>query len=158
MPQSLFPSSGVGDPDDYEYLIHIYSQNQPETYNVVYDWRDVLDTYITSQGEYKIMMTEAYADLQLMIKYYGTQTRNGSIPFNFSFLGEINKYSTAWDIKTVIDKWMTYMPSGRVANWVVSLTDTNKVWLFHITLSVMSYGSHVTVKYGGLASALCLRV
>ncbi|XP_023936884.2 maltase A1-like isoform X2 [Bicyclus anynana] len=114
-------------PDDYEYLQHIYTENLFETYDVVYDWRDVLDEYITSQGEYKIMMTEAYADLQLMIRYYGTKTRNGSIPFNFSFLGDINKDSTAWEIKTVIDKWMTYMPSGNVANWVNGNHDQSRM-------------------------------
>ncbi|XP_045764533.1 maltase 2-like [Maniola jurtina] len=123
------PLSGIAGlvPDDYEYLLHVYTENLPETYDVVYDWRDVLDEYITTQGEYKIMMTEAYADLQLMIKYYGTKTRNGSIPFNFSFLGEITKNSTAWEIKTVIDKWMTYMPSGKVANWVNGNHDQSRM-------------------------------
>ncbi|CAH2229153.1 maltase A1-like [Pararge aegeria] len=123
------PLSGAANagPDDYEYLSHIYTENLLETYDVVYSWRDVLDEYITSQGEYKIMMTEAYAALQLMIRYYGTSTRNGSIPFNFSFLGDINKNSTAWEIKTVIDRWMTYMPSGRVANWVIGNHDQSRV-------------------------------
>lgn len=65
-------------------------------------------------------MMEAYTDLNKMIRYYGTKTRNGSIPFNFSFLGEISSSSNARDIKAVIDKWMTYMPSGKTANWVVS--------------------------------------
>lgn len=67
------------------------------------------------------MMTEAYTNLEDMIRYYGTETRNGSIPFNFSFLQDINNQSNARDIKLTIDKWMTYMPSGMTANWVVSL-------------------------------------
>ncbi|XP_023936885.2 maltase 2 [Bicyclus anynana] len=123
-PLSEIPGLG---PDDYEYLIHVYTENLNETYDVVYDWRDLLDEYIATQGEYKIMMTETYADLSLMIKYYGTKTRNGSIPFNFSFLEDITMNSTAWDIKTVIDRWMTYMPSGRVANWVNGNHDKSRV-------------------------------
>ncbi|OWR49357.1 alpha amylase precursor [Danaus plexippus plexippus] len=114
-------------PDDYEYLNHIHTENLNETYEVVYDWRDLLDEYIELQGEYKIMMTEAYADLDSMMRYYGTSTRNGSIPFNFSFLGDITKDSDARHIKTVIDKWMTYMPSGRTANWVNGNHDQSRM-------------------------------
>lgn len=77
--------------------------------------------YSILQGEYKFMISEAYTDLDLMIKYYGNAQRNGSIPFNFVFLGDINNHSNARDIKLVIDKWMTFMPSGKVANWVVSI-------------------------------------
>lgn len=66
------------------------------------------------------MITEAYTDLDLMMQYYSNGKRDGSIPFNFIFFGEINNHSNARDIKLVIDKWMTYMPSGKVANWVVS--------------------------------------
>lgn len=67
------------------------------------------------------MMTEAYTALDLMIRYYGNGKRDGSIPFNFSFLGEVGNHSNARDIKMVIDKWMTYMPSGKTANWVVRI-------------------------------------
>ncbi|XP_050342831.1 maltase A1-like isoform X2 [Nymphalis io] len=114
-------------PDDYEYLDHIYTQDMDETYEVVYNWRDLLDEYIPKQGEYKIMMTEAYSTLNNMIRYYGTNTRNGSIPFNFSFLGDITSSSNAWEIKTVIDKWMTYMPSGKTANWVNGNHDQSRM-------------------------------
>lgn len=31
--------------DEYEYLDHIYSQNQLETYDLVADWRSILDKY-----------------------------------------------------------------------------------------------------------------
>ncbi|KAI8429209.1 hypothetical protein MSG28_007739 [Choristoneura fumiferana] len=114
-------------PDDYNYLNHIYTKDLEDTYNVVYDWRDVLDEYILKDGEYKIMMTEAYTDLHLMLRYYGNEHRNGSIPFNFSFLGDIKNTSTAQDMKAVIDKWMTYMPVGQVANWVNGNHDQSRV-------------------------------
>lgn len=67
------------------------------------------------------MMTEAYADISDLIKYYGNGNRDGGVPFNFAFLGDIHNTSNAYDIKLVIDKWMTYMPSGKTANWVVSI-------------------------------------
>ncbi|XP_013201068.2 maltase 2 [Amyelois transitella] len=122
------PSGAEGaTPDDYEYLSHIYTRDLDETYYVVYDWRDLLDEYFKKDGEYKIMMTEAYTEITKMIRFYGTETRNGSIPFNFSFLGEINNGSNARDIKMVIDKWMTYMPSGKTANWVNGNHDQSRL-------------------------------
>ncbi|XP_053603080.1 maltase A1-like isoform X1 [Plodia interpunctella] len=123
------PLSGDEDAaaDDYNYLSHIYTRDLNETYNVVYDWRDLLDEYYMTDGEYKIMMTEAYTELTLMIRYYGTDTRNGSIPFNFSFLENIKNNSNARDMKLVIDKWMTYMPNGKTANWVNGNHDQSRV-------------------------------
>lgn len=68
-----------------------------------------------------MMMTEGYASLEQLMRYYGNKDRRGSIPFNFEFLQGLNKGSTARDIKMLVDKWMTYMPSGKTANWVVSI-------------------------------------
>ncbi|XP_068630908.1 maltase 2-like [Battus philenor] len=123
------PRSGNDDavPGDYKYLDHIYTKNLNETYEMVYDWRELLDEYTQPHAEHKIMMTEAYADISNMIRYYGDKHRNGSVPFNFSFLGDIRNTSTAYDIKLVIDKWMTYMPSGKTANWVNGNHDQSRV-------------------------------
>lgn len=108
-------------PDDYNYLDHPYTMDQNETYDVVYNWRDVLNEYEKLHGEDKIMMTESYTDLDLVMKYYGSNDRDGSIPFNFEFLGGINNKTNAPQMKAVIDKWMNKMPAGRTANWVVSI-------------------------------------
>lgn len=107
-------------PGDYDYLTHLYSRDQNETYDLIYDWRAVLDEFTLKHNESKIMMTEAYTELPLMMQYYGNRTRNGSVPFNFIYLGELSNKSTARDIKLKINIWMTYMPIGNVANWVVS--------------------------------------
>ncbi|KAM3961566.1 maltase A1-like [Aphomia sociella] len=123
------PLSGVegATPDDYGYLLHIYTRDQNETYDVIYDWRALLDNYTSQNGEYKIMLTEGYTDLPLMIRYYGNRKRNGSIPFNFRFLEDITNTSNARDFKLVIDKWMTYLPNGKTANWVNGNHDQSRV-------------------------------
>ncbi|CAH2075541.1 unnamed protein product, partial [Iphiclides podalirius] len=123
------PRSGVAGvtPDDYDYLDHVYTKNLNETYGVVYDWRDLLDEYTERHGERKIMMTEAYASVADMVRYYGNGRRNGSVPFNFSFLGDISNRSNAWDVKLVVDRWMTYMPSGKSANWVNGNHDQSRM-------------------------------
>lgn len=44
-----FAYVGGTDPEDYEYLKHIYTKDQAETYDVIYDWRDILNEYIEKQ-------------------------------------------------------------------------------------------------------------
>ncbi|XP_045524287.1 maltase A1-like [Pieris brassicae] len=120
-----------GDPnaveDDYNYLKHIYTKDQDETYSVIYDWREVLDEYTIKDQEYKIMITEAYTDLEHLMRYYGDGKRNGSIPFNFSLLENIRKDSDAVAIKRIIDQWMENMPVGRTANWVNGNHDQSRL-------------------------------
>lgn len=109
-------------PDDYEYLNHLYTMNQDETYDMIYQWRDILDEYESRDGKPRVMLTEGYADVKYVMRYYGNGTHNGShLPFNFEFLNNINNESDARDMKFIIDKWMTYMPIGRTANWVVHI-------------------------------------
>ncbi|KAH9634241.1 hypothetical protein HF086_012703 [Spodoptera exigua] len=115
----------TSDPNDYGYLLHPYTKDLNETYYVVYDWRDVLDEF--AQNESKIMMTEAYTDMDLMMRYYGEGSRDGSIPFNFIFLGELNGQSTANNMQTVIEKWLSNMPSGKIANWVNGNHDNTRM-------------------------------
>lgn len=106
---------------DYNYTQHIYTMDQEETYDMIYQWRAVLDEYEKKDGVPRVMLTEGYTDIKNVMKYYGNATHNGShLPFNFEFLGNVNNKSDARDMKFYIDKWMTYMPVGRTANWVVS--------------------------------------
>lgn len=65
-------------------------------------------------------MTESYSDVDKIMPYYGNKTHNGvHFPFNFWFIQHLNKGSDARDIKSIIDKWLTYMPLGHTPDWVV---------------------------------------
>ena len=110
------------DKDDYCYLIHSYTQDQPETYDMIFQWRQLMTDFVKkSGGETKIIMTEAYTSLDNMIKFYGDGKRNGSnIPFNFELISNVNINSTAKDYKFRIDNWLSRVPKGGQANWVVS--------------------------------------
>lgn len=100
---------------------------QPEVYDMIYSWRDVLDEWKkTHGGETKIMMTEAYANMTFTMRYYESDdgTRKGShIPFNFLMITDLNENSSAKDFVHTINKWMSYMPAGETANWVVNRND-----------------------------------
>lgn len=81
-------------------------------------------------------MTEAYASIPNMQKYYGRVengqiVENGShIPFNFELiLNAKDRYSNAKNFKEHINLWLNSMPKGKgiQSNWVVS-------WVLHFVL------------------------
>nr|XP_012224668.1 PREDICTED: maltase 1-like [Linepithema humile] len=107
--------------NDHEYLIHTLTKDLPETYELVLSWRKILDEYAHQYNtSEKVMMTEAYATLDNTIKYYNYGSH---IPFNFDFIMNVNKTSTASEFKAVIDNWTKAMPEGSVANWVMGNHD-----------------------------------
>lgn len=119
------PASGdcTDDPQSFCYLSHIYTQNQPETLDMLYQWRAVLDTFKTDNPtvDTKILMTEAYTSLSTLMLYYGNGTHNGShIPFNFQLLLNLQATTTGTEIQNLIASWLNGMPAGAHANWVVS--------------------------------------
>lgn len=110
--------------DDYDYLDHIYTKNLLETYEVLKTWRELLDQH-SETADTKMILTEAYADFDLTIKYYES---GSTVPFNFMFIGDLNNKSSAADFKRGIDRWMNNMPNGAayVANWVVGNHDNHR--------------------------------
>ena len=112
------PLSGkIDDPDNYGYLDHIYTKDMPKNYEMIRQWRDVIDEYSKEDNVSRVMMVEAYTNEELTMKYYDF---GAHFPFNFNFITGVNENSTASDFKNVIDRWMSNMPEGATANWVVS--------------------------------------
>lgn len=37
---------------EYSYLDHIYTKDQPETFEMVYHWRQLVDDYSKAKGNY----------------------------------------------------------------------------------------------------------
>lgn len=68
------------------------------------------------------MMTEAYTSLENTMKYYTDGNRIGAhFTFNFFFITDVVESSNTAEIVEVIDKWITNMPEGCIANWVVCI-------------------------------------
>nr|XP_029715143.1 maltase 2-like [Aedes albopictus] len=73
-------------------------------------------------------MTEAYADLEQTMRWYGDGERNGShFPFNFAMINQISSSSNAADFKAVVDGWLDSMPKGGNANWVLGNHDRPRI-------------------------------
>lgn len=74
------------------------------------------------------MMTESYSEIHKAVAYYGNETTEGAhFTFNFLFITEVNGGSSAQDMAFTIQKWMTYMPHGHTANWVLGNHDQHRV-------------------------------
>lgn len=116
-------SGNCADANDYCHLTHNYTQDQDETYLEIFSWRALLDDFTANSDDKvtRVILTEAYTNLQNTIRFYGEDGSNGShIPFNFQLISYTSAASTAADFKTQIDSWLDVMPAGKVANWVVS--------------------------------------
>ncbi|XP_052563693.1 maltase 2-like [Culex pipiens pallens] len=119
------------DPLSYGFTHHYYTKDLPEVYDMVYQWRSLLDDWTQDHGgPTSIMMTEAYANITFTMKYYRSEdgSRVGShMPFNFLLITDLNQASTAQDFVFTINKWLTYMPRDQQANWVIGNHDQPRV-------------------------------
>ena len=103
------PVSGATEnPLDYTYLDHVYTKSQPETYDVVRGWRQVLDEY-EAEGNNRIMIIEAYCSLADTMKYY---EYGAHVAFNFGLVESVTRRSSARDLKDFVDNWMEHLPEG----------------------------------------------
>uniref|UniRef100_A0A336M5S6 alpha-glucosidase n=1 Tax=Culicoides sonorensis TaxID=179676 RepID=A0A336M5S6_CULSO len=122
-------NSWNNDPNDPSYLNHIYTQDQPETIDMVYQWRTVMDDFQKENGgDTRVIMTESYSAINIVMQYYGNSTHEGAhMPFNFQIIMSLNNNSNAYELKRICDTWMLNMPKGRTPNWVMGNHDQNRV-------------------------------
>lgn len=117
--------------DQYDHcsLLNIYTEDQPECYDMVSQWRKVVDDYAATNGvEKKIIMVESYASIEKNVLYYGNAAKPGAhFPFNFELVKSMTANSTAEDYKIVIERWLRTMPSGSIANWVLGNHDQHRL-------------------------------
>ncbi|XP_055386334.1 maltase A1-like [Condylostylus longicornis] len=124
------PKSGLtDDPEDFDYLEHIYTQNQPETIDMVYQWRQLVDDYKRVHNtETKVMLLEIYSSPEITSKMYGNMSMEGAhLPFNFNFIFQLNSNLNAKDVKAATDNWLLNIPSKRTANWVIGNHDRRRI-------------------------------
>ncbi|KAK4887008.1 hypothetical protein RN001_003279 [Aquatica leii] len=115
--------------DDYKYLNHIYTSDHPQTFDMIYQWRQFLDDYTTEHGgDDRIIMTEAYTNITNTMKYYGNSSMNGAhFTFNFQLITKINAESNASDIVNAVQEWLTNIPAQYTSNWVLGNHDNHRV-------------------------------
>ncbi|CAH2067418.1 unnamed protein product, partial [Iphiclides podalirius] len=93
---------------DYNYLHHVYTKDQEETYEIVSQFREVIDS---------ISLRDNFTSFHV----------GAHIPVNHLLIDAINKESDARDVKYAIDQWLSYKPLGKNANWATGNHDTHRV-------------------------------
>ncbi|XP_036333123.1 maltase A1 [Rhagoletis pomonella] len=121
--------SSCPDPDDGCHLKHIYTQDQPETFDMAYQWRALADEFKKEHGgDTRILLTEAYTSFENILRFYGNGVQNGShVPFNFDFLTNVVNNTKAPVVVEHIEKWLNAMPEGVYANWVLGNHDNKRL-------------------------------
>ncbi|XP_058824215.1 probable maltase [Topomyia yanbarensis] len=121
-------SNGTSDNENPAYLTHSQTMDQPETYDMIYQWRAVLDEYSARDNNTRIMMTEGYTSIEKVVEFFGNSTANGAnIPFNFQLISNLNRNSTAADFAHYVSVWLNAKPDGRRSNWVLGNHDNNRL-------------------------------
>ncbi|XP_058461743.1 probable maltase [Malaya genurostris] len=122
-------SDKTDDPDNPEYLVHTLTQNLEETFDMSFQWRQVLDEFKMEHDlDDLVLMIEAYTPLQNIIRLYGENGREGAqVPFNFEVLSNTFKDSTAKNFHDNIKRFLDVLPTNRFANWVLGNHDNKRV-------------------------------
>ncbi|PNF21613.1 Maltase 2 [Cryptotermes secundus] len=115
-------------PIDVDDSVTSAPQHRPETYEMVVQWRKIMDEKSVQYGGTKVLMLEAYGSVDDIMGYYGTPSApGGHFPFNFRLISDIDKSSSAEDFSTVINEYLEHMTDGRTANWVLGNHDKHRV-------------------------------
>ncbi|KAF0767588.1 maltase 2-like [Aphis craccivora] len=113
---------------DYDSLVHNHTLDQPETYEMVRVWRELLDDYSSSEKKTNFFMVECYSPMNNTMLYYGNKTSPGAhFPFNFLLINSIDQQSDAYDVRDLIKTWMLSMPENMWPNWVIGNHDNSRV-------------------------------
>ncbi|GLH04143.1 uncharacterized protein GBIM_09919 [Gryllus bimaculatus] len=103
--------------------------NQPLTYEIVKQWRDVLDREGALLQKDLTLMLEVYADPEPLMKYFGSELRPaGDFPFNFFVISQLNLENlSAAKLQEVLKLWLDNKPDFGWSNWVVGNHDQHRV-------------------------------
>uniref|UniRef100_A0A646QFB4 alpha-glucosidase n=1 Tax=Hemiscolopendra marginata TaxID=943146 RepID=A0A646QFB4_9MYRI len=114
---------------DYNYLDHIYTTNQAETFELLLEWRQFLDEYEENNGGgHRLLIVEAIQPLNTTMKYYGNETQKlADFPLNFDFLKSLGKHSNGSSIESSIRRWLDAMPALSWPNWVLGTHDDKRI-------------------------------
>ncbi|XP_064552128.1 maltase A3 [Drosophila montana] len=131
--QGQFPdevvSGATEDTEDRDYLTTTYIENQPETIDMVYQWREVLDDYQRIHGgNSSVLLIETYSPAWFTMQFYGNRSVDGAhLPFNFNLITVMEESGLSGsNVQKAIDLWLQNMPAGRTANWVLGNHDKRR--------------------------------
>ena len=116
------------DPGDWLYYDHIYTNNLPETRQILKEFYDLVKNYkISERSEERVVMLEAWLDIDSTMEYY----QCGDFPFNFGFVNleflADDEMPTAKMVAEPINLWLENLPDGKTPDWVLGNHDRKRV-------------------------------
>ena len=119
------PLSGkTDDPEDYNYLNHIYTWNFPEVIDVLAEFTESVRENTNGEG---FVMVEALSEdltTENMMTFYNCS----DFAFNFNMIVKLKPDELSGDtIKAAVADWLDNMPEGKTANWVLGNHDNWRV-------------------------------
>jgi len=115
------PLSGkTDDPEDYNYLDHIYTWNFPEVKDVLAEF--TVDVHANTNDEGVVMLEALSEDLttQDMMSFYACS----DFPFNFNLIVNLKTEDLSGaSLHDQVADWLENMPDGKTANWVLGNHD-----------------------------------
>lgn len=109
---------------NYFYLNHLYTIDDPLSFEIMREWKEHINNYTEAANDdrRRVIFSETYVNMSYIVEWYES---GSDVPFNFFFIknGEVAHpavVDTASDIVSIIDDWMSQMPTDKTANWVVS--------------------------------------
>lgn len=141
---------------NYNNLDHTYTTDQDEIYDLIKEWRLLLDEFKKNDHYTRIIMTESYSNNSVLFKYY---TSGAEVPTNFNLLR--GYHYTPKDYEREIENWITKMPVGATFNSVLQNHDKerftttygtelidsmNALSLFLPGVSIVYYGGEIGME------------
>jgi alpha-glucosidase len=100
-------------------FLQVYSADQPEVHEVIFEMRRVLEEYPD-----RVLIGEIYLPLERLVAYYGEDLSGAHLPFNFQLI------QTAWNagaISSLIEEYEDKLPEGGWPNWVLGNHDQPRI-------------------------------
>lgn len=117
--EPMNPNFVPGKDDPYNALLHIYSQGQPEIFDVINYFCEIMKPY----GD-KFMISEVYLDLPELIKIYRACSNGIHSPFNLNLIGLPWAASV---YKKFIDNFENSLKPTDLPNYVLGNHDRSRV-------------------------------
>jgi len=106
---------------DYERNLPVYTEDQPDTHQMVSGMRKLFDSY---DGN-RLLIAETYLPYNRLVAYYGSKDApEAHLPFNFHLM---NAPWNAAEVGKIVRDYEAALPPGAWPNWVLSNHDRSRV-------------------------------
>ena len=126
---SAFPSTqcitNITSSTCYDSQIHNLTKDFPGVHQICQEWKKIIDEYSIRYRSPRIFIGEVYDTLPKVMQFYGNNDNEFTFPFNFFLLN--NRNWTGNTIACIVSQWLSNMPVGADANWVLGNHDEPRI-------------------------------